>query len=516
MTSHEHHPHVNPWIIAVSVMFGTFMEVLDTTVVNVSLPHIAGSLSSTVEEATWALTSYLVANAIILPITGWLASLLGRKRLLMLSITGFTFASFLCGLAPSLPALVVFRILQGAAGGCLQPLSQSIMLEAFPPHERGKAMAFWGIGIVVAPILGPVLGGWLTDSYSWRWVFYINIPVGIISIVMTKLFIFDPHYLRRRMGGIDYWGIGMLAVGIGALQIVLDKGHQADWFESNWITGLAIISAICLISLVIHELLAKHPVIDLHVFRSRSYATGVFLMTILGFVLYGSTVLLPIWLQTLQGYPSLQAGIAMAPRGVGSLLMMPLVGLIIPKVDPRKLLAIGISIASVTLFQFSRLNLQAGYWDFFWPLIIQGAGLALLFVPLTTVTMAPIPREQIGNASSIFNLMRNIGGSFGIGVTTTLLSRDQQYYFGVLGSHVSAYDPSTQSMLGQLRRLFGSVPLASDQKSLALLQGLVQRQAGLMSFVEVFRILAIMFLVLLPLLLIMKRPPKGAEAGGMH
>src|SRR5712691_6191132 len=248
------HKHVNPWIVAIAVMFATFMEVLDTTVVNVSLPHIAGSLSATIDEATWALTSYLVANAIILPMTGWLASRFGRKRLIMLSVAGFTVSSVLCGLAPNLPMLVLFRCLQGATGGAMQPLSQAVLLEAFPPKDRGKAMGFWGLGIVVAPIFGPVLGGWLTDNYSWRWVFYINIPVGIVSLVMTQLYIFDPPYLRTEKRTIDYWGIGMLAVGIGALQIVLDKGQQEDWFASPWITGLAIISATTIVALVWHAL----------------------------------------------------------------------------------------------------------------------------------------------------------------------------------------------------------------------------------------------------------------------
>src|SRR5678815_2363098 len=331
--------NVNPWLIAVSVMFATFMEVLDTTVVNVSLPHIAGSLSVTIDEATWALTSYLVANAIILPMTGWLASVFGRKNLLMLSVVGFTTASFLCGLAPTLGTLIFFRILQGATGGALQPLSQAVLLEAFAPEDRGKAMGFWALGIVVAPILGPVLGGWLTDNYSWRWVFYINIPVGIASIVMTKMYIFDPPYLKAESRRVDYWGIGMLAVGIGALQIVLDKGQEEDWFESQAITTLAIISAVTLITLIIHEWRTKDPVVDLRVFKERSYAVGVFLMTVVGFVLYGSLVLLPIMLQTLLGYPPLQAGIAMAPRGIGSFCMMPLVGILTGKIDPRKLLA---------------------------------------------------------------------------------------------------------------------------------------------------------------------------------
>src|SRR3954466_11058679 len=272
---------INPWLIAVSVMFATFMEVLDTTVVNVSLPHIAGSLSATIDEATWALTSYLVANAIILPMTGWLASTFGRKRLIMAAMIGFTSSSFLCGPAPNLASLIFFRIIQGATGGVMQPLSQAVLLEAFPPKDRGKAMGFWGLGIVVAPILGPVLGGWLTDAYSWRWVFYINIPVGMASLIMTQLYIFDPPYLRASAGrSVDYWGIGMLAVGIGALQYVLDKGQQDDWFESSIIVSLSIVSAVCLVALVIHELTTKEPIVDLRVFKVRSYAIGVFLMTI--------------------------------------------------------------------------------------------------------------------------------------------------------------------------------------------------------------------------------------------
>src|SRR6266446_6050876 len=332
---------INPWLIAVSVMFATFMEVLDTTVVNVSLPHIAGSLSATIDEATWVLTSYLVANAIILPMTGWLATRFGRKRLLMLSVVGFTASSFLCGLAPTLGTLILFRVMQGATGGALQPLPQAVLLEAFPPHDRGKAMAFWALGIVVAPIIGPVVGGWLTDNYSWRWVFYINIPVGVASFVMTKMFIFDPPYLRQESRAIDFWGIGMLAVGIGALQIVLDKGQEDDWFSSNFITVLAIVSVVTLVALVIHELTTDDPVVDLRIFKERSYAVGVFLMTMVGFVLYGSMVLLPVMLQTVFGYPPLQAGIAMAPRGIGSFFMMPIVGVMTGRFDARKLLTTG-------------------------------------------------------------------------------------------------------------------------------------------------------------------------------
>jgi DHA2 family multidrug resistance protein len=510
---------VNPWLIAVSVMFATFMEVLDTTVVNVSLPHIAGSLSSTTEEATWALTSYLVANAIVLPMTGWLAGVFGRKRLLMVSVVGFTVSSFLCGLAPTLWLLIAFRILQGATGGALQPLSQAVLLEAFPPHERGKAMGFWALGIVVAPILGPVLGGWLTDSYSWRWVFYINIPIGIASIVMTHLYIFDPPYLKQERRPVDYWGIGLLVLGIGALQVVLDKGQQDDWFASPFILTLTVVSGVAIAALIVRELCAAHPIVDLRVFKERSYAIGVFLMSIVGFVLYGSMVLLPIMLQTLLGYPALEAGVAMAPRGLGSFLMMPATGLMVGRFDPRKLLTAGLVIGGGTLVWMSRLNLQAGYWDFFWPQLFQGVGLSLLFVPLTTVAMAAIPRERMGNATSLFNLMRNIGGSVGIAVTGTLIARRQQAATAVLGSHVSLLDPETQAVFAQMREAFvaaGADIVTATNRTYAALFGIVQREAATVSFVSVFELLGILWLVMLPLIWIMKRPRGGAGPVNAH
>jgi DHA2 family multidrug resistance protein len=513
-------PHINPWIIAIAVMFGTFMEVLDTTVVNVSLPHIAGNLSASIEEATWALTSYLVANAIILPLTGWLANYFGRKRLLMMSVSGFTIASFFCGFAVSLPMLIVFRVIQGAAGGALQPLSQAVLLESFPPEKRGKAMGVWGLGIVVAPILGPVLGGWLTDSYSWRWVFYINIPVGIVCLMMTRAFVWDPPYIKRGSARIDYWGIGLLTIGIGALQVMLDKGQQEDWFTSNWIIGLLLVAVGGLTAFVIRELSTDAPVVNLRVFKDRSFATGTLLMTVLGFVLYGSLVLLPIWLQTLLGYPSLQAGIALAPRGVGSFIAMPVVGILLAKGDPRKFLATGITIGALTLFQLSRLDLSAGYWDFFWPQFIQGMSLALMFVPLTTVAMARIPREQMGNATSIFNLLRNLGGSIGIAGVTTMLERVGQSHMVTLNSHITQYSLQAQSILEGMKHSLQShgMPEATAAKqAYAMLAGTVGRQATMLSFVQVFRVLAAVFLLLLPLLMIMKRPPKSTRpAPGAH
>ena len=514
----DEHRHVNPWLITVAVMFATFMEVLDTTVVNVSLPHIAGNLSATIDESTWVLTSYLVANAIILPLTGWLATFFGRKRLLMFSVAGFTISSLLCGLAPNLYSLVAFRLIQGATGGAMQPLSQAVLLEAFPPHERGKAMGVWGLGIVVAPILGPVLGGWLTDTYSWRWVFYINLPVGIASLIMTRLFIFDPPYLRRETTKIDYWGIGLLALWVGSLQLALDLGQERDWFASWFITGLVVTSGLGVVAFLAREWLAKEPVIDLRVFRERSYAAGVFLMTTLGFVLYGSLVLLPIMLQTLLGYPSLQAGYAMAPRGMGSIIGMPLVGFFVGKTDARKMVAGGLVVGALTLFWLGQLNLNAGYWDVFWPQFVQGLGLSLIFVPLTTISMDAIPRERMGNATSLFNLMRNLGGSIGIAVTGTMLSREAQAYTNVLGAHVDAYSMRAQQTLQGLTQSFmtaGSDAVTASQRAYAAMFGMVSRQAMMVAFVDVFRLLGIMFLLLLPLILVMRRP-KGAPAAGAH
>jgi len=512
-------PDINPWLVAIAVMSSTFMEVLDTTVVNVSLPHIAGSLSATTDEATWALTSYLVANAIILPMTGWLANYFGRKRLLIASVVGFTASSFFCGFAPNLPFLIIFRVVQGACGGGLQPLSQAILMEVFPPQDRGKAMSFWGLGIVVAPMLGPVIGGWLTDSYSWRWVFYINVPIGILAVFLTSIFVFDPAYIKRRAETIDYWGIGLLVLGIGALQIMLDKGQEEDWFSSRFITVLAICAIAGLVLFVIRELTTDHPIVDLTVFQNRTYSTGLFLMTVLGFVLYGSTVLIPLLLQTLLGYPALQAGIAMLPRGLGSFIAMPLVGMLMSKFEPRKLLGLGILGASFAFYQFAHLNLNVGYWNFFWPLILQGSAMGLIFIPLTTLTNDPIPREKMGNATSLFNLMRNIGASIGIASVTTILTRHSQVHINNLGEHVSALSPQAQSMISSMRGAMiaqGSDPVTATQKAYASVFGIVARQAMMMSFNDVFWLLTLIFAAMFPLIFLMRKPTHGKGPVAMH
>ncbi len=504
-------PEINPWLIAIAVMSSTFMEVLDTTVVNVSLPHIAGSLSASNDEATWTLTSYLVANAIVLPLTGWLAGRFGRKRLLMMSVTGFTTASFLCGLAPSLPFLIFFRIVQGACGGGLQPLSQAILLESFPSEKRGQAMAFWALGIVVAPMLGPVAGGWLTDNYSWRWVFYINIPIGITALLLTQIFIFDPPYLRRQKTGIDYWGIGLLAVGIGSLQIMLDKGQEDDWFGSHFIVTLAVLTVVGLTGLIIRELRTEHPVIDLTVFKYRSYAIGTMLMTMIGFVLYGSTVLLPLLMQVLLGYTATHAGVTNLPRGMASFLIMPIVGRLTGKVDSRKLLAIGMGASAYAMFELSRLSLNVGFWNFWWPLTVQGAALGFVFVPLTTVTNDPIPNERMGNATSLFNLMRNIGASIGISIVETFQFRREQAHIQDLGAHIYPANITAQQFIQGMKAYFmqqGSNAMIATRQAYEALWGSVIQQAAMLSYNDTFLLLAFVFVAMFPFLFLLRKPKR--------
>jgi len=512
------HRPVNPWIVTVSVMMATFMELLDTTVVNVAIPHISGNLAATVDEGTWVVTSYLVANAIVLPMSGWLARYLGRKKLLLLCVSGFTATSLLCGLATSLSTLIFFRVLQGLSGGGLQPLAQAILLESFPRKKHGQAMAAYGVGILLAPILGPTLGGWITDNYSWRWIFYLNLPIGAFSLVMMNRFVFDPHYIRRSAGRVDLWGIGLLALGFGTLQVVLDTGQRKDWFASNYIRFFAILCVIGLVALVVRELRAKDPVVDLRALADRSFSAGVFLITQLGFVLYASLVLLPIYLQTLLGYPAYNAGLALSPRGIGSLATMPLTGYLIGKTDPRKLMLVGFTLGAITMFQLSHLNLNAGYWDIFWPQVVQGVALALLFIPLMTLSMARIPKERMGNATSIFNLMRNIGGSFGIALMTTFLERRTQFHQSHLVANITAGNLATRRMLAGIQAWFlshGLDAVTAQRKALAALYGLVQRQASMLAFVEAFWVMSIMFLAMIPFLLLLRYTRHAAEEGGL-
>jgi MFS transporter, DHA2 family, multidrug resistance protein len=501
--------HVNPWIVTIAVMLATFMEVLDTTVVNVAIPHMSGNLGATYEEGTWVVTSYLVSNAIILPMAGWLAARFGRRRMLLLCVAGFSITSLMCGLATSLDALIFFRVLQGLSGGGLQPLSQSVLLETFPPKKHGTAMAAFGLGIIIAPILGPTLGGWITDNYTWRWIFYINLPVGILSMIMISHYIIDPQYLRKRItGGVDLWGIGFLALGFGMLQMVLDTGQRKDWFGS---TQIKLWTALCvtgLVGMIIRELMARHPVVDLRVLKDRTFAVGTLLMTMLGFVLYGSLMLLPIYLQTLLNYPAFQSGLALSPRGIGALIFTPITGQLTNRMDPRKLLAIGMIVGGLTMFQFSHLNLNTGYWDIFWPQVIQGAAMAFLFIPLMATSMSNINKQQMGNATSIYNLMRNIGGSFGIACMTTFLARRQQVHQNQLIAHVTPSDPHTQAIHHGLQSWFQLHGLSNahdaGHKAWGAIYGMVQKQAAMMSFVEAFWVMGVIFLLMVPLLLLLR------------
>jgi len=450
-----------------------------------------------------------------LPMTGWLAGRFGRKRLLMMSVTGFTVASFFCGLAPSLPFLIVCRVIQGACGGGLQPLSQAILLESFPPNKRGQAMAFWALGIVVAPMLGPVAGGWLTDNYSWRWVFYINIPIGIIALFLTEFFIFDPPYLRRPRTGIDYWGIGLLALGIGSLQIMLDKGQEDDWFGSRFIVTLSVLAVVGLTALIVRELTAKHPVLDLGVFKYRSFAIGTFLMTIIGFVLYGSTVLLPLLMQVILGYTAFTAGLNNLPRGLASFCIMPLVGRLTDKVDHRKLLGFGLVASAYAMWELSRFSLQMSNRNFWWPLIVQGAALGFVFVPLTTITNNPIPNERMGNATSIFNLMRNIGASIGISMVETVQFRAQQRHIDILGQHVTPESITADQMIKMMKSYFmsqGVGPVVATKQAYDLIWQMVQRQAAMLAYNDTFLFLAFMFVGMIPLLFLLRKP-KAVKPG---
>jgi len=500
-------------------MLATFMEVLDTTVVNVALPHISGSLSVSTDESTWVITSYLVSNAIVLPATGWFSQIFGRKRFYMTCVALFAGSSLLCGLAASLQWLVIFRIVQGLGGGALQPISQAILLETFPLRRRGMGMAIFGIGVVFAPVIGPTLGGWITDTYTWRWIFFINVPVALLSLLLTQLNIADPPYLPRGVGKIDALGLGLLAVGIGCLQLVLDKGQREDWFATAWIARVALLSVACLIALVLWESRTKQPVVDLSIFRVRNYAPATVLIFALGVTLYGSLVLLPLFLQNLLGYSATLSGLAMSPGGIGTLFFMPLVGFLVGRRDVRPMIIFGLVMLSISMFMASHYTLDISFWEAVYPRIVMGVGLAFLFVPLATVMAAFMPREKIGAATGIFNLMRNIGGSVGIALMTTLLEQRTQFHQARLVEHINPFDPSyQQAYQGATNYMLSrGFPLTDAQhRALGLLYSGVQRQAALLSFLDCFWLLGVAVLVSIALVFIMRRPPRTAGRGAPH
>lgn len=500
---------VNKWLITITVMLPAIMEIIDTSVANVALPHMQGSLNSGTDEITWVLTSYLVSNAVVLPMTGWLSRLFGRKRFLVSCIVIFTLASLLCGAAPNLAALILFRVLQGAAGGALIPISQTILMESFPPRQQGMAMAIFGVGAMFGPIVGPALGGWITDNLNWRWIFYINFPIGIIAVAMATFFIFDPPYLRRGKMRIDYWGLGLLIVGLGALQVVLDKGQQEDWFNSPFIVLAALIAAISLASLVFVELKHEHPIVNLRLFKDISFSAGNLTMFMVGLCLYSSIMLIPLFLQTLMHYDATLAGMVLAPGGVATLVTMPFVGAVISRHDGRKVVLAGLLIGAFSMYLMQQFTLEASYWDFVWPRVILGLGLAMIFVPLTTVTLSTIPRDEMGNATGIFNLLRNIGGSVGIALAATCLSRFSQFYQNNLATHVTPYDPQTQARLAAIKSAVmarGLDAVTAEKLSLAGIYGAVQRQAGMLAYNRLFWLVGVAFLVVIPFLLLLRRP----------
>lgn len=509
-------PSANPWAIASAVMTATFMVVLDSSVANVALPHIAGNLSVSNDEATWVLTSYLVSNAIMLPATGWITRRFGRKRLLMASVLMFTAASVLCGMAFSMPMLIVARILQGVGGGGMQPLAQSILLESFPPEQHGKAMAVYGTGIVVAPVIGPTLGGWITDSYSWRWIFYINVPVGVLAFFLASIFIEDPPYLRAKaISKVDGLGFGLMALWLGTLQLFLDKGQDADWFSAIWIRWIFAISVVALVGFVSRELIAQEPIVQLHVLLNRNFAVGTLITGLYGVVLYSATALLPLFLQTLLGYPALDSGLAVSPRGVGSLLSMLVAGVLADKIEGRLLLTFGFLVLGVSVLMLAHVNLGIAMTSVVVPNVLNGFASGFIFVPLTTMAMGRLRKEEIGNAAGIYNLMRNIGGSVGIAGATALLVRKSQAHQNYLAANLTASDPLVQSMLHGLQgklMLAGSDPVTAQHMALGAMYQNLMQQASLLAYVDNFRLLGVLSLLCIPLALLFQRVEKQAGA----
>ncbi len=507
--SHEEwRPRHSPWLIALGVMLATFMQVLDTSIANVALPHIAGSLSATPDEATWVLTSYLVSNAIILPMTGWLGNYFGRKRLLIWCVVLFTAASALCGAAPTLSFLILARIVQGAGGGAMVPIAQAVLLESFPANKRGTAMAIFTQGVVVAPIIGPTLGGWITDNYSWRWVFYINLPVGILAILLAQWLVEDPPYIKRNKNArIDFVGFGLLALWLGTLQIILDKGQEADWFGAQWVCWFTVISIGAMVGFIARELIAEHPLVELRILKNRNFAVGVMLITVVVAILYGTTVELPLFLQTLMGYTALQSGYALSPRGIGAFVTTMLVGRLVGRVRNRWLMCVGFPVLALASFMLSDINLQVSEASVIWPSVINGVAISFIFVPLTTAAVGHLPQAQMGNATGLYNLMRTLGGSVGIAFVTTMIERGAQAHQALMAANLTATSPVFAQQQAALQHALvrHSNPVTAAHQAYGLIYQIVERQAHLWAFVDNFRLLGWLALGCIPLIFLFKR-----------
>ena len=501
------------WTIAIAVMLATFMEVLDTSIAAVSLPYIAGSLSATNDEATWVLTSYLVANAVVLPASGWFSLRFGRKRFLITCIIIFTISSFMCGSATSLGMILLARALQGAGGGALQPMSQAILLETFPPERRGIAMAAFGLGVVVAPVLGPTLGGWITETYTWRWAFYINVPIGILAVLLISRFVQDPPYIRKaKPGRLDAIGLGLLTVWLGALQIILDKGQEDDWFGATWLRWAFVILLTAFAAFIAWELTREKPLVDLRIFKNRNFAIGCVLIALFGVVIYGIVTILPLFFQTLLGYTALAAGWAVSPRGVGAIFAMPLVGLLTERLDNRWLIAAGFTGVGACTLWLGNVNLQMGEFSMFWAIILSGFFIGFVFVPLVTVAMGKLDNEQVGNAAGLYNLLRNVGGSIGISVVNTLLVRRAQVHQSEIVHSLSPGSPAVQRALQSTTRLMQAHadPVTAVNRARKLLELTMAQQAQLWAYVDDFRYLALVCFACIPIaftLLRVRRKP---------
>jgi MFS transporter, DHA2 family, multidrug resistance protein len=519
---------INPWPIAFTVTIATFMEALDTSIANVALPHIAGSLSASNDEATWVLTSYLVSNGIILPLGGWLSEVMGRKRFYMTCVALFTVCSFLCGIAPSLGMLILFRVLQGVGGGGLQPSEQAILADTFPPERLGMAFAIYGMAVVLAPSIGPTLGGWITDNYSWRWIFYINVPIGIISLLLTNHFVQDPPYLKEEMAKqrrshrplrIDYIGIGLIALGIGCLQVVLDKGQEDDWFASHFIAILSAISFTSLVALIIWELRHRSPVIELRLLKNFNFAAASLMMFVLGVALYAATALVPLFLQSLAGYTAELAGLVLSPGGLVVMITMPIVGRLSSRVQARWLAATGFLIVGAALWHMTRLDLQADFNTYVFDYVYQRIGVAFMFIPINTLAYLDVPPGKSNQISSMINLFRNLGASVGISLVATLTQRRAQIHQDTLSMHLSPFDSAVRErLLGLTNNLFHagmSRPDATHQ-ALGRMYNLVQTQASTEAYLDTLKILAIVCFCILPLMLLVKKNDPHAKKALAH
>ncbi len=512
-------PKFNPWLIAVVVALGAFMEVLDTSIANVALPYMAGSLAASNDQSTWVLTSYLVSNAIVLPISGWIAVRFGRKRFFMSCLAVFTVSSFLCGVAPNLGFLLLFRVLQGAGGGGLQPMAQAILADTFPPHQRGLAFALYGITAVMAPTIGPTLGGWITFNYSWRWIFYINVPVGIITWILVRRFVEDPPYLKRlKAAGVklDYIGIALLAIGVGALQILLDKGQEDDWFGSNFITTLVIVSSVCLISLVIWEWFQKAPIVDVRLFKAFNFASANVMMFMLGVLLFSSLVLMPQFLQTLLGYTSELAGLALSAGGLVLLFEMPLIGQLSRKIHARRLIAFGWLALSIAMYYSTRrIDLQLSFTAATWLRIAQVIGLGFLFVPINLAAYVGISPEKNNAVAGIVNFMRNMGSSVGTSLVTTVIARRSQFHQLRLVEAARIDNPNFVNTAQGLTQHFANAGLSRHEASATAYASIyrsIQAQAASLAYIDMFKVLAVCAAVMFCVSFFLKKNDLGGGA----